>query len=143
MKVAEIIVYVEGPSDKNAMEALLDPLLQRKQEEGITIKFFEAPKGDKKKSVLIKVPRRAADIICKKQYSVVVAMPDLYPRNKAFKHETFNELREGILKNFSSALQSSGVEDDTRLKKRFKVFCFKYDLEALILASEEALRTRL
>ena len=36
-----------------------------------------------------------------------------------------------------------GGGDDDRLKDRFRVFCFKYDLEVLILASEEALKTRL
>ena len=143
MKAAEVIVYLEGPSDKNAMEALLVPLLQQKQKEGVTIKFFEAPKGDKKESVLIKVPRRAVDIIRNRRNSVVVAMPDLYPRDKGFKHETFDELKAGILKNFDDALQSKGATDDARLKECFTVFCFKYDLEALILASEEALRKRL
>lgn len=143
MKVAEVIVYVEGPSDKGAMEALLAPLLQQKQEEGITIKFFEVPKGDKKESVLIKVPIRAVDIIRNRRHAVVVAMPDLYPRDKGFKHKTFDELEAGILKNFDAALRSRGVEDDIRLEEHFRVFCFKYDLESLILASEEALRNRL
>ncbi len=143
MRVAEVIVYVEGPSDKNAMEALLDPLIQQKQKEGVVIKFFEAPRGDKKESVLMKVPRRAVDIIRNRRDSVVVAMPDLYPRDKGFKHETFSELETGILRNFSDALRSRGVENDARLKDRFRVFCFKYDLEVLILASEEALRKRL
>jgi len=143
MKVAEVIVYVEGPSDKSAMEALLNPLLQQKRKEGVIIKFFEAPRGDKKESVLMKVPRRAVNIIRNKRDSVVVAMPYLYPRNKGFKHETFDELKTGIHKNFDDALRNKGVEDDHRLKERFQVFCFKYDLEVLILAAEEALKKRL
>lgn len=73
----------------------------------------------------------------------MVAIPDLYPKNKAFPHETFEELQTGILKNFEDALQSRGRRGDVRLKERFKVFCFKYDLEALILAAEEVLKGRL
>ena len=33
----KVIVYVEGPSDKLAMEALLRPLLERKRGNGVSI----------------------------------------------------------------------------------------------------------
>lgn len=138
----EVMVYVEGPSDKAAMEALLRPLIEHKRQHGVSIDFFPATEGDHKAYVLTKVPRRAVNILSNKQHALVVAMPDLYPQNKAFKHETVAELRKGILKIFETALKDKGVAD-ARLKERFKVFCFKYDLEALILASGEALKTRL
>jgi len=138
-----VVVYVEGSSDRAAMLALLGPLLERKRQEGIHIDFFESPEGDKKTSVLTKVPKRAAVIVRNDPSAIVVAMPDLYPKNKAFPHETFEELKAGILKNFDEALQARGRKGDARLKDRFKVFCFKYDLEALILAAKEALRDRL
>lgn len=139
----KVIVYVEGPSDKAAMYALLDSLLEQKRQEGISIEFFESPAGDRKAAVLTKVPRKAVNIILNDPDSLVVAMPDLYPRNKVFPHETFEELVTGILKNFIDALRSKGFEDDVRPKDRFKVFCFKHDLESLILASEEALKSQL
>ncbi|HEX8651911.1 MAG TPA: DUF4276 family protein [Pyrinomonadaceae bacterium] len=139
----EVMVYVEGPSDKAAMQALLRPLLEQKQQEGTTINFFESPVGDKKESVLMKVPIRAANIILNDPYSIVVAMPDLYPKNKAFPHETVDQLVHGILQNFSDALRMKKAQDDTRLKERFKVFCFKYELEALVLAAEDSLKNRL
>ncbi len=44
--------------------------------------------------------------------------------------------------NFSQELQNKGIQDE-RLKERFKVFCFKYEMEALILAAESALRGKL
>ena len=44
--------------------------------------------------------------------------------------------------NFSQALQKKGIQDE-RLKERFKVFCFKYEMEALILAAESGLRGKL
>jgi hypothetical protein len=138
-----VIVYVEGVSDREAMRALLMPLLQRKREEGVDINFRPAIKGDAKKYVLLKVPQRAVDIILNDPYSVVVAMPDLYPKNKGFSHETFDELKAGIHKNFNDTLRARGLKDDIRLRDRFKIFCFKYDLEALVLAAEEALRSQL
>jgi hypothetical protein len=125
------------------MLALLGPLLEQKRQEGVNVDFFESPKGDKKTSVLTKVPKRAATIIRNDPSAVVVAMPDLYPKNKGFIHETFEELRAGILKNFADALQAKRGKIDTRLRERFKVFCFKHDLEALLLAAKEALGDRL
>lgn len=137
-----VVVYVEGPSDRAAMLALLAPLLERKRQEGVNVDFFESPEGDKKASVLTKVPKRAAAMINNDSSAIVVAMPDLYPKNKGFTHETFEELQAGILKNFADALQAKGRKADVRWKGRFKVFCFKHDLEALVLAAKEALGDR-
>lgn len=139
----KVIVYVEGPSDKRAMEELLRRLLEQKSEQGVQISFFEAPKGDKKVSVLTRVPIRAVDIIVNDQTAVVVAMPDLYPKNKSFPHETVDELVAGVRSNFESALRSKNADEDGRLAQRFHVFCFKYDLEALILAAEKELKAYL
>ncbi len=138
-----VVVYVEGPSDRVAMIVLLAPLLEQKRQEGISIDFFESPEGDKKASVLTKIPKRAAVIIRNDPSAIVVAMPDLYPKNKAFPHEAFEELKAGIVKNFDSALQAKERKVDARLRERFKVFCFKHDLEALILAAKKALGDRL
>ena len=138
-----VVVYVEGSSDQTSMNALLRPLLNQKRQEGVVIEFVQSPEGDKKKILLTKIPIRAANTILNDPYSMVAVMPDLYPKNKAFLHETVEELKAGIYENFGAALQRKGGGDDDRLKDRFRVFCFKYDLEVLILASEEALKTRL
>lgn len=138
----KVLVYVEGPSDKAAMEALLSPLLERKNEQGVRISFFEAPSGDKKKSVLIKVPIKAVNILRNDPEAVVVALPDLYPRDKGFPHQSFAELRAGIMENFRKALQKKNVTEDRGISDRFKVFCFKHDMEALILAAEDSLERR-
>jgi len=140
MKAGKVIIYVEGPSDQAAMEALLEPLIEEKSREGVVITFSRALRGDRKRYILLEVPQRAVGIILSTPHSIVVAMPDLYPKNKGFKHETFDELEAGILRNFNSALQHKGVEDDSQVRERFRVFCFKHDLEALVLASKEALR---
>lgn len=138
-----VIVYVEGPSDKLSMEALLAPIILKKKQKGILINFFSSPPGDKKKTIITKVPIKAANIIFNDPEAIVVAMPDLYPKNAGLKHETFEELKSGILSNFEETFQRKAVQVDSRLKKRFQVFCFKHDLEALILAATDSLKKRL
>jgi len=51
-----LLLYVEGASDKKAMEVLLDNLIEEKREQGIAIHFVEAPPGDKKQVMLSKIP---------------------------------------------------------------------------------------
>lgn len=141
--VNSVMVYVEGPSDKAAMTQLLQPLLNQKKQEGVTIDFFESPEGDKKASVLRKVPIKAVNILLNKPGSMVVAMPDLYPKNKSFPHETAEEMFAGIRKNFEAALVEKTGSVDQQIAERFRVFCFKHDLEALVLAAEDGLKSRL
>ena len=117
---------------------MLQPLIERKAREGVALQFFEAPPGDKKASVLRKVPRRAVNILRGDPHAIVVALPDLYPPNKAFPHRTFDELRNGIEQNMRDEMKRLNVTDE-RLLERFHVFCLKYDLEVLLLAAEEAL----
>lgn len=142
-----VIIYVEGTSDKNAMEALLVNLIEKKSAEGVSINFFaiKGPNNDKggdaKKDLLLKAPRKAVDTL-KDPNSIVILLPDLYPKNKEFRHETFQELEAGIMKSFSQVLQKKNIQDE-RLKERFKIFCFKYEMEALILAAESGLRRKL
>ncbi len=138
-----VIVYVEGPSDKLAMEALLKSLIDEKRQGGIVIDFFPASSGDRKTYLLTTVPQRAANILLNDPNAVVIVMPDLYPKNKEFTHETPEQLEEGIRTRFSKALQRKNKSDDSRYQPRFKVFCFKHDLEALLLASQNSTREHL
>lgn len=142
MTPTQIIIYVEGVSDKNVLSVLLNPLIEQKQQKGIAIAFFEATEGDRKKFVVEKAPVRAVNILSNQQDALVVAMPDLYPKNKGFPHNTAQELANGIQKNFENALKNKGITDE-RLNERFKVFCFKYELEVLLLAAEDALKAYL
>jgi Domain of unknown function (DUF4276) len=138
----KVIVYVEGPSDRRGLEVLLEPLLLEKANEGVCIEFFPSPSGDAKASLLIKTPIKAANILLNDPATSVIVMPDLYPRDKAFAYETFQELRDGIYERFEAALRRKGASDSP-IRDRFKVFCFKYELEVLLLAGEEALREQL
>ncbi|MFZ3101733.1 MAG: DUF4276 family protein [Desulfitobacteriaceae bacterium] len=138
-----VIIYVEGISDKLAMEVLLRDLIIKKRLNGIDIGFFEAPPGDKKESMINKVPSRAVNILRNGTEDIVIAIPDLYPKNKGFPHNTHEELTIGIENIFKKEwLRKVGL-DDARVYERFRVFCFKHDLEALILAAHEALQERL
>lgn len=135
-------VYVEGVSDKQALTLLLSPLISRKSQEGIAIQFFEAPSGDRKASVLQKVPTKAVNILRNRATDHVIALPDLYPPNKAFPHETVEELRSGIRDAFRRDAERKNL-NGARLAKRVHVFCLKYDLEVLVLAAHEQLAKRL
>ncbi len=140
----KVEIYVEGTSDKYAMEALLAPLIERKLLAGTSIDFIaikgndNSRGGDAKKDLLTKTPIKAVNILRNQPDSIVVIIPDLYPKNKEFKHETIQELENGILNNFNQVLNDKGINNN-RVRKRFKVFCFKHDLEALILAAESEL----
>jgi len=138
-----VIVYVEGPSDQFALRVLLKSLLDQKHQQGIAVQFHQPPPGHRKRSLITNVPRKAASILLNRPDAIVIAMPDLYPPNTVFPHQTCRELEKGILDRFDQAVRSKGRENDERLKRRFKVFCFKHDMEALILAAEEGLKNRL
>jgi Domain of unknown function (DUF4276) len=141
--LTKVYVYVEGPSDKAALKALLAPLLRRLQEKEVYVTFFDETSGDRKKAILLKVPDRAVNILHTQPRSLVVALPDLYPKNKGFAHTTFAELRAGVLENFRAAAQRKKIQKIEELESRFKVFCLKHDLEALLLAAFEPLKAHL
>lgn len=132
------MVYVEGPSDCYALEALLASLLKTLQTQGVTVKFI-ATEG--KKRLMLHTPPKAVNILYN-PYSIVIALPDLYPPNVGWPHQTPTELRGVLRLEFNKCLQRQGITDD-RWQERFKVFCFKYDLESLILAAEPQLSRRL
>lgn len=138
-----VIVYVEGRSDIYAMRQLLKPLIERKQTEGIAISFNEKTEGNRKKNLLEIVPIHAVDILLNQPDSIVAILPDLYPKNISFPHETYEQMNDGIRKKFYERLKKKGIQDDSRIFERFHVFCFKHDLEALLLAAEDQLRNHL
>lgn len=138
--MTQVHVFVEGPSDKSALQALLAPLLAQLREKQVFVKLFD---GQGKKSVLFGVPKRAVSILDKNPRDIVVALPDLYPKNQGFDHETPEQLVAGIHKLFREAARQKKLTNEVDLQRRFKVFCFKHDLEALVLAAFDALKSRL
>ncbi len=136
--MSEVFVYVEGPSDQLGMRELFAGVIEVARQTGKKVDFYPL---DGKKPLLNKGPTRAVNILRNKPNSYVFLVPDLYPRNKPFPHETFAQLKEALHRKFNEELQRKACKD--RLADRFFVHCFKYDLEALILASEEPLLARL
>ncbi len=134
-----VIVYVEGPSDRLAMQELLADLLARLRAVGVAVEFIPTVG---KENLLRKTPAKAVNILRNDPYAVVIALPDLYPPNVSFAHTTSDEMACGFRQEFERLMQHKQI-DDARLSERFCIFCFKHDLEALVLAAEEQLASRL
>lgn len=136
--MSEVFVYVEGPSDQLGMRELFAGVIEFAGQNGKKVDFYPL---NGKEPLLNKGPLRALNILRNKPDSYVFLVPDLYPANKPFPHTTFAELKGALHRKFSEEAQRKGCDD--RLAERFFVHCFKYDLEALVLASEEPLLARL
>lgn len=134
----EIFVYVEGPSDQLGLRELFADLIQLAHLKGNTVDFYPLNGKD---PLLTKGPIRAINILRNRPHSYVFLLPDLYPPNVPFQHKTFTELQLEIQNRFNAELRRKKC--DPRLADRFFVYCFKYDLEVLILASEDVLLKRL
>lgn len=138
----KVLVYVEGPGDRAALEALLSSVIAIGQGNGVGIRFL--PQGGKH-AVLNDVPRKAAGHIHDRPEDWVFAAPDLYPMS-AFdgtpnEHRSFNDLRNLLWHRFLQCAQELGLPPDVH--RHFRIHCLKYDLEVLLLASRDALRERL
>ncbi len=134
----EIFVYVEGPSDQMGMQRLLSSAIESAAAQGTAVSFIPM---NGKEPLLNKGPKKAINILRNRPRSWVFIVPDLYPPNKPFSHTNYVQLKGELEKRFSAEMDRKKC--DTRLKQRFKVHCFKYDLEVLLLASEEILLQRL
>jgi hypothetical protein len=129
-----IIIYVEGPSDRLAMQELLADLLNRLELQGIKVDFIPT---DGKKRLMLQTPVKAANTLRNDPQTVVVALPDLYPPNFVFPHFTADELVQALQNEFAQILIRKNLADDTRLNQRFRVFCFKHDLESIDFGCRE------
>ncbi len=138
----KVLVYVEGPSDKAALEALLQPIIRQGRDLGVGISFH--PQGSKS-SILDNVPRIAADHLADRPGHRVIALPDLYPmrvyKGTKNEHGSPKELERLLRDRFLKRAKKSGVAKE--VLGYFLVYCLKHDLEALILASPAELRQRL
>lgn len=136
------LVYVEGKTDQTGLEVLLRSLIVAREAEGVGIRFFPARQSDAKKWLLLNGPTVAAQILSKDPESHVAIVPDLYPRNKAFPHETQEELESSLHDRIRAELHRMRC-DDSRVLDRFHAFCFKYEFEVLVLACEDLLKAYL
>ncbi|PZC52365.1 MULTISPECIES: DUF4276 family protein [unclassified Mesotoga] len=136
----QLMVYVEGESDRLALTTLMKPLIEKKNSEGIAIEFASVGQSDNmsnnKRALLVKYPRKAYQIMRNNRESAVVLLPDLYPYNVGVPHTSYLQLRNGVMNAFAAMLS----ESENELKSRFEVFCFKHDLEVLLLAAFDQLQ---
>jgi hypothetical protein len=143
----KVLVYVEGRSDIVALNELLRPLVSQKQEEGVFIDFHDVPNAinmaHNKYALITKIPSKAVKLLRNDPDLLVAVVPDLFPQNKAFAHKSADELIAGTKQIFADAVREQFKTTDASLTDRFHVFCFKHDLEALVLAAEAGLSSRL
>lgn len=135
----EVLVYVEGPSDVEGLKILFDQLIADKARSGVSIEFYPS---HGKKNLLNRVLKKSLDIVLHREDVDVVLMPDLYPQNMGFEHETKQELFDGIEKRLRQTLEQK-ASGDLRVLDRIQTFCFKHDFECLILAASKQLRVHL
>lgn len=138
----KVIVYVEGPSDQKALQALLKPIIDtgRARRNGICF----SPQGGKA-AILDDVPRKAAAHLQQNPEDWVFALPDLYPMayydGGHNRHRSFADLSRLLQERFKTRADKLDLAEDTR--RHFRVHCLKHDLEALVLAAPDTLRERL
>jgi hypothetical protein len=137
-----VIVYVEGPSDQKALQALLKPVIDAARSKGTGITF--SPQGGKA-AILDDVPRKAAEHLQQNEHDWVFALPDLYPmaayNDGPNRHRSFAELRQLLHEGFRTRADKIDLSESAR--KHFRVHCLKHDLEGLLLAAPDVLRQRL
>jgi hypothetical protein len=138
----KVLVYVEGPSDKVALPALLRSIIEEGAQKRVGIQFI--PTGGKE-LLLNNVARKAAAHLSENPTDWVFALPDLYPMayygGTSNRHESLTDLRRLLHKKFKGYADELKLPADVRL--HFRVHCLKHDLEALLLAAVAQLRQRL
>jgi hypothetical protein len=137
----KVLVFVEGPSDRDVLTTLLEPLMREKLQAEVSIGFH--PVGGKGRLLDDKGIGKFANILKEEAGSVVVALPDLYPMLAAHPYATCRDLTEGLRARIRLRLESCVDTDLGPLLARFRAFYLKHELEALVLACEQGLRKRL
>jgi len=137
-----VLVYVEGPSDRAALETLLKSVLNDARQNGVGIQFLPQ---QGKAAILKHSGMKAADHLSEHPEDWVFALPDLHPMAQYDgtddEHRTFDQLAQVIRARFEARARKVGLDES--VYPRFRVHCLKHDLEALLLAVPELLRQRL
>jgi len=136
-----VFVYVEGESDRLALNALLDDYGRRLNDRGHGLKFLTL--RDKRK-FLRKIGPHAAQRLLESEDALVIALPDLCPpiENPAeYKHRSLEELRDALRRLVREALRERGWTGKLAeaALERFYASAFKHEMEMLLLAAQTAL----
>lgn len=143
----KVWVYVEGESDKLALQSLWESWGKQLREVGHGIRII--PLADKSK-FFRKIGPRAAEKLYENGDDIVIGLPDLYPNqpyeSTKYKHNDMKELELVQGREVDEALQRVfGVRKDKarKLLERFFPCALKYDLEMLLLSAKDELRSYL
>lgn len=124
------LVYVEGPSDRDALPKILRPIIETAKQNRIGIRFL--PLGSKS-SILRDAAQKAAGHLAEHPADFVFVLPDLYPMacydGTRDQHRSLAELRALLESRFHEQAAKVRVSEEAR--GHFKVHCLKHDLEAL------------
>ncbi len=138
----KVWAYVEGPSDRSGLEALLQTWRPRLKEKGWGIHVIPL---DGKSRFFRKIGARAAEKLIADSRDLVVGLPDLYPNQPyagtEFQHSTASELMDVQTRLVREALARKRV--DGTMLDRFFPSALKHDFEMLLLAASPQLRAHL
>lgn len=142
-----IWIYVEGRSDEIGLLALWKDWKGMLQKAGH--QMYLIPLGGKP-NLFKKIGGRTAHKLYDSEKNIVVGLPDLYPnkdfQNTSWKHDDLLELQEVQKREVSTALKNIYDLNKTQVKKsleRFYPSALKHDLEMLLLAAQDKLRSYL
>lgn len=141
----KIWVYVEGRSDKLALEALWNRWMTELRSKGWGIQLI--PLRDKTQYFKQTGPR-VAEKLAGDRNDLVVGLPDLYPNkvysDTAYSHRNLAEIRklqEELV--MAQLVEKFHIKNAADYMNRFYASALKHDLEMLLLASESQLTRRL
>jgi hypothetical protein len=139
----KVWVYVEGESDCLALNALFASWLCRMRKASWAIKMVSL---DNKSKYFRKIGPRAAEKLVADPQDLVVGLPDYYPNREyagtPYEHTTLVDLLKLQRRLVSDALAEKGKNPPVLLE-RFCASAMKHDMEMLLLAATEALRSHL
>lgn len=140
-------VFVEGPGDRIALEALWKNWRASLRNAGHGIHVIPLAN---KSQLFRKLGHRAAEKLCGDPQDVAIGLPDLYPnapyKGTEYEHQDVRELKDVQRRLVRSALVNVyGVNqsDTDAFLSRFLPSAFRHDLEVLLLAAKEELRNHL
>lgn len=141
----KVWIYVEGGSDELALKALWESWRAKLRREGHGIKVIPL---DNKSKFFRKIGHLAAEKLIANEEDIVIGLPDLYPNQPyagtRFEHSNMTQLKLIQKKEVSNALKEVfGVNRPQvrQLLERFLPSALKHDLEMLLLAAQDQLRS--
>ena len=142
----KVWIFVEGPSEVRALDALWSKWKIKLGKKGCGIKLISLAN---KARLFKNLGERVVEKLLNDQCDVAVGLPDLYPNrefaNTRYKHRSLEELQEVQIRLVRQALNRKGVRgsDVESFVSRFYGNALKHDLEVLLLSAPNQLKERL